>query len=404
MSTSLASGPELRWAGSGVRRTMQSEPENAEDSDVIVRPPRTMKKMHPGEAHKETENHRIAVPVAKSDITPAWLSAVLHQGNHLSPMVNVIALNELENVGEGRGVCNCSWKIIATFDKPVSPDTPRKFVLKQRNVQFEHAWEPGAMRWTGNKSYTLETKWYSEIRDVLPVPQPKCYWTGVQPCEDLENDLGDFGVLIEWLGDDLKIVDLDVGATLEETIDIVETLAKLHSRFWNCDELLNKEYFFSSREMTDMFTGFGIFHNEALTSSFLDKLQTMAPEGAVSDAWVRSAKYAVAHPEAWLWKSVTSNNRTIGSIDFRINNVVWRRVHNQSKDYECVIIDHQLWYRRLSCGHHHESPIEKASCATTAVCVHEYMDSMRLKFCNSGRYRWLCCYPRYFFHRIFERV
>ena len=35
-------------------------------------------------------------------------------------------LDPLVNIGEGRGYANYSWKVVARYDKPVSPDVPTK--------------------------------------------------------------------------------------------------------------------------------------------------------------------------------------------------------------------------------------------------------------------------------------
>ena len=47
--------------------------------------------------------------------------------------VKVARIEPLVNIGEGRGYANYSWKITATYDKPVAPDIPTQFVLKQIN-------------------------------------------------------------------------------------------------------------------------------------------------------------------------------------------------------------------------------------------------------------------------------
>lgn len=95
---------------------------------------------------------------------------------------------------------NYSWLIKATYDKPVNPDIPREFVLKQVNQAFLPNFPPGTpMRVLANRSYELEAYWYDNIRDHLPIPQPKGYWTGVEPPADRLNDMGTYGVLMEYV-------------------------------------------------------------------------------------------------------------------------------------------------------------------------------------------------------------
>ena len=59
------------------------------------------------------------------------------------------------------------------------------------------------VRRIADKSYTLEAWWYDNLRDRLPIPQPKSYWTGCEHAADSTQELGNYGVLMGWLGDDL---------------------------------------------------------------------------------------------------------------------------------------------------------------------------------------------------------
>ena len=129
------------------------------------------------------------------------------------------SLEPLVNIGEGRGYANYSWKLVANYDKPVSPDVPRSFVLKQLNQSFAPgSWPVGPQRILSDQSYTLECKWYEELRDRMPIPQPKIWWTGAESPADPSQEFGVYGVLMEWLGDDLKKVETADGITEEECI------------------------------------------------------------------------------------------------------------------------------------------------------------------------------------------
>ena len=89
---------------------------------------------------------QLPVPKTQADITPEWVTAALRSRGNLSPHVSVAKIDEIFNVGEGRGYANYSWAVTVSFDGPVSPDTPRKFVLKQLNQEFGGIWTPGPMR------------------------------------------------------------------------------------------------------------------------------------------------------------------------------------------------------------------------------------------------------------------
>ena len=51
---------------------------------------------------------------------------------------------------------------------------------------------------------------------------------------------------------------------------------------------------------------------------------------------------AVRTQEEWDFKGCT-NNKVLCSWDLRTDNMVWRRSPGGPADYECVIIDHQVW-------------------------------------------------------------
>jgi hypothetical protein len=109
-------------------------------------------------------------------------------------------------------------------------DIPTEFVLKIPNQEFAPNFPPGsALRRLANQAYALEATWYVEIRggllrvesihfhfelsrcwasaltvgycrygcvrDRLPIPQPKGYWSGIESPEDTTKDMGSYGVL-----------------------------------------------------------------------------------------------------------------------------------------------------------------------------------------------------------------
>ena len=52
----------------------------------------------------------------------------------------------------------------------------------------------------------------------------------------------------------------------------------------------------------------------------------------------------------WEFKGVTSN-KALCSWDLRTDNMIWRKVHPKLDEYECVIIDHQIWMWGASPGY-----------------------------------------------------
>eukprot|EP01048_Picozoa_sp_COSAG05_P016556 COSAG05_NODE_2145_length_3481_cov_4.068007_2_plen_339_part_00 len=278
---------------------------------------------------------KVRPPYAQDDVTAEWLTAALHERGHLPKSVKVASIDPLVNIGEGRGYANYSWKIVAKYDKPVAPDIPTTFVLKQLNQSFDGNWSPGYMRQLADKSYTLECKWYEEIRDLLPIAQPKLYWSGAESPANPSEDLGVYGVLMEYLGDDLKKVELESGITEEETVQAMTALANLHATFWNSDDPV-MDALFKPEDSLGMIRGF-MGGAECATNYAATDLT--AAHGEKFGAYVTAA---VKCMEEWDFKGCTAN-KTLCTWDLRTDNMVWRKTPGGPSEFECVIIDHQVW-------------------------------------------------------------
>jgi hypothetical protein len=289
-------------------------------------------------AAASTPTAGVRPPVDEAAVTPEWLTAALHERGHLPRSVKVRSIEPLTNIGEGRGYANYSWKIVCTYDKPVAPDIPTKFVLKQLNQTFAPNWDKGRMRELADKSYCLEATWYEEIRDLLPVPQPKLYWSGCESPANPSEDMGVYGVLMEWLGDDLKKVETQDGITEEECVQCMEGLARLHAAFWNTDTPGQLAACFTPEESLEMIRGFMGGKEPAVKYAQNELTQEF---GAKFGAY---ATAAVDSMESWDFKGCTgSANKTLCTWDFRTDNVVFRKTPGGAAEYEAVIIDHQIW-------------------------------------------------------------
>ena len=194
------------------------------------------------------------------------------------------------------------------------------------------------MRQLADKSYCLECSWYEQLRDRLPIPQPRLFWSGAESPADPSKDLGVYGVLIEWLGDDLKKVDLKDGVTEEETVQAMTTLARLHAAWWNTEEEDALSALFKPEESLQMILGF--MGGAELASEYA---ATTFKE-AFGDKFASYVAAGVRTMEDWAFKGCTGDrNRVLCTWDLRTENMVWRRTPGGPYDYECVILDHQVW-------------------------------------------------------------
>ena len=237
---------------------------------------------------------------------------------------------------------------MATYARPVCPGTPTEFAAKIANTTFGEIFLAGQspMMWEWfNDFYICEAYFYSEYRAACPVPTCEFYWGEVEYPEDPSTTVGNYGLLIEYLGDDLKIYDMVEGAPTEAIQDALQTVAKLHAATWNDESLLpikdgGTNFYINAAEQTgkcfQTFIGqepFAQFHKHLATDESADP--RLAP----------IAKVAYATMHQWLAAGCTEN-RTLASFDLRAENLIWRCTNSgqEPAEYECVPIDHQGWW------------------------------------------------------------
>jgi hypothetical protein len=301
-----------------------------------------------------TTGTALPIPGEVEEITAEWLDQVLHEGRHIPPSLKVVSLAPIENIGEGRGYANYSYKITATYNKSVNPDIPQKFVYKVRNKSFAPFFPEGEMRLLANKFYQVENMFYELARDSTPVPLAKLYWSATKCADDGRTDWGDYGILMEWLGDDLKAINPMDGVTKEEMLEACEAAAKLHARWWNSDEISS-----DWEKCSDLPAGsigmmnpedimvmlkdyFGVNPGDddgaTIVAKFLDD---MARNPAFGPKFAAYLKGVTTSYEDWAFEGRTKNS-VISSFDMRETNMIWRRNAAKPSGYECVLIDHQV--------------------------------------------------------------
>lgn len=281
---------------------------------------------------------KVITPKDETDVTPEWLTAALHERGTIPPTVKVVSIAPLVNIGEGRGYANFSWKIACVYDSPVNPDVPNTFVMKQLNRAAAPIWPAGKMRALADRSYCLEAYWYDHLRDRVPIAQPKGYWSGCDSAEDPTQEFGTYGVLMEYLGDDLKKADMQKGMTELELQQSVVAVAKLHATFWNGKNLnaQDKQALLSVDEATSLLEGF--MGDVEIACKYVNEV--LKPELGVK--FSAYACQALRTLRAWHLQN-SNGNTTLCSWDLRTDNMLWRKSPGGPEEYECVILDHQLW-------------------------------------------------------------
>ena len=149
----------------------------------------------------------MSIPSTPEQVTPAWLSEVLH-----APVTSA----QVSAVGTGQ--TGATYRVAVTYGG--TTDLPGSFVVKLP-AQDEVVRERVAL------SYRSEHAFYTELADTLEVPLPRCYHCAIT------GDGGEFVLLLADMapaeqGDQIR------GCTAAEAELAVTALAGLHGPRW-CD-------------------------------------------------------------------------------------------------------------------------------------------------------------------------
>lgn len=118
----------------------------------------------------------------------------------------------------------------------------------------------------------------------------------------------------------------------------MQAIAKLHATWWNTDEPEALKALFTPEQSLMMIRGFMGGAEVAVEYAATDLTK------AVGEKFGAYVTQAVKTMEEWDFKSVTGDkNKVLCTWDLRTENMVWRKTPGGPDDYECVIIDHQVW-------------------------------------------------------------
>ena len=162
-----------------------------------------------------------AIPLALSDLTPAWLTAALRDGGHLGDASVVSA--RVEAIGQGVGVLCQLARIALDYDRPV-PGAPARVVAKLPTADPQTRGMVSLFRF-----YEREVRFYRELAPALALATPRC-WASAWDAES-----GDFALLLDDLGD--RVGDQLAGCSAAEAALVVDQLSGLHAAWWGSPRL-----------------------------------------------------------------------------------------------------------------------------------------------------------------------
>lgn len=253
---------------------------------------------------------------------------------------------ESKQIGEGRGYANYTFLVKLTFSRPVNKDVPTAIAVKIANQTFLAGFLEGKPEFFWeflNMFYICESYFYEDYRPNLTAACPKFYWGECEYPADPEHEVGSYGLMIEYMGDDLKMFTVADGIPVMELKQALSTCAKTHAGAWNDPYLVpirdggENPYILSAPTTAKFFTIFA----EGGWAPFCKALSKDC--GAQHPSLVTDVTWAYTNMESWFTKSMSGHgHRTLSSADLRSENLLWKKLPNG--EFECNPIDHQAWW------------------------------------------------------------
>ena len=159
-----------------------------------------------------------AIPENSNCLNAAWLQqAMLAGGKRNFPTPRTM---RVEKIGEGVGTTAEVLRCHLTYDQP-SPTLPPSVIVKL------HSPDPKAQRANHILSlYWREYLFYRDMQAYAPLRSPRLWYS------DFNQRRQHFVLLMEDLHD-LETLDQVAGSDATQAQQAIETLAQLHSKFWN---------------------------------------------------------------------------------------------------------------------------------------------------------------------------
>lgn len=161
------------------------------------------------------------IPLLPSEITPDWLTTALRSNERFGDVE--VASIAIQDIGAGTGIFGEIGLLSVNY--VVQGEAPDSLVIKMPCVEPENLAVAHALG-----IYQRELNFFSHIAPSASLRVPDCYYSYI-------DSAGRFVLLLENLSVDYVVGDQVVGATDEQVINAVETLAQFHIDWWEKEDL-----------------------------------------------------------------------------------------------------------------------------------------------------------------------
>jgi len=243
----------------------------------------------------------VALPQSIEDVTPSWISAAT--GWAVSDL-------STEQIGVGIGVSSAVYRVVLTGD-----GCPASIVIKQP------ALDPAAVfTSTMLRMYIREVRYFTTLAPQSPLRSPRYYYGQV------DEETSNFILLIEDLSG-LRIVDQNIGMTLEDAGRAVDAVAGMHAQWWGTADQLAAE-------------GTTVSLGDPIYPAVLPIVFAEGWEKCLNEVQLPASIQAIGPKFApaigGLLASLAAGPNTLAHGDFRADNLLF------TADNELVALDFQL--------------------------------------------------------------
>ena len=254
----------------------------------------------------------MTIPRRTKRITSEWLNNVLHITGYLKH-INIKSIS-MESCGEGQGFLGDIAKLKITYDKE-SHELPPTMIVKMPLYR-----RPKDS--TVPNFYEREIRCYDELVPISPIRTPNLIYSSIDSearrCILILEDCSQY-----------KMIDQIDGLNYEQTIQVINSIADFHARWWDAPDLFSLEWMPK--------------HNDDLVVEFIDNFR---------QAWdfsKKSVNFELIFPEGsrkvgekiykqypWLINSIPDENLTIAHYDLRAENIFF---DSDNSEKPVIIID-----------------------------------------------------------------
>ena len=201
-------------------------------------------------------------PRTVDEITAEWLTDVLRESGAIRDAA--VESFEIANIGDDQGIVGEVLRVSLDYDR-LEEDAPRSVIAKLALADDELR-----ARWDSLNFYEPEARFYRDLASTSGMPTPRAYFA------DYDADTGYVNLLLEDLSG-LRAVDMADGCSFEDASSAIQSLARMHARWWGDTRLLGYSWLASSPDPDRAKNGVKSF--PTLLEACLEKMADFLPAG-----------------------------------------------------------------------------------------------------------------------------